>query len=534
MAKSEDENKHLSYGFVKFSNVASAQLAMHDLNGVILCGRPLKIGKALSRSNKKEDELEHRQAYATASVHVTFISHQVERIVTEESLRFLFGRFGQVVDAIICKSNVDQRQARQSGYGFIHFAGGVEGVEASFTAAQTLSDVMIDEVNYKCKISKDLENQLKVSTVPPVSQPAPFEMNQFFQAPVASSLSAQNPQERSSPRSFGAEPNRATAHRDTERGQMFVDQPAAPAARLSSPELSQPPTTNSLPLRFGERHGNNGSAFPPTLGAEYSPHVFSAFPSASTASRPLVGSFGEASRGGGGAAAAAAGQSADHYYHRLSRPPSSQNIPSRPPATQLSQMQLHMQQQYYAEAQFSSRQAFDFAVEPSFASAGQLVSSSSFSRGPQPPQMPQHFFQRGLSRASVQEKRLTHGLEQFSQSQMGSLSSFSLDVYDVGAPASSSTAGPSSGLASYNSFTSSLGSLSVGVDASAFPSVPLPSSSLPTPLPRHGAHPIQHSMSSFTLQQTSQQQGAKDALLAALDEDAFSNLPHSSHSSSAL
>jgi hypothetical protein len=197
-------------------------------------------------------------------------------------------------------------------------------------------------------------------------------------------------------------------------------------------------------------------------------------------------------------------------------------------------MQLHMQQQYYAEAQFSSRQAFDFAVEPSFASAGQLVSSSSFSRGPQPPQMPQHFFQRGLSRASVQEKRLTHGLEQFSQSQMGSLSSFSLDVYDVGAPASSSTAGPSSGLASYNSFTSSLGSLSVGVDASAFPSVPLPSSSLPTPLPRHGAHPIQHSMSSFTLQQTSQQQGAKDALLAALDEDAFSSLPHSSHSSSAL
>eukprot|EP01040_Poterioochromonas_malhamensis_P022694 gene22694-27656_t len=82
MAKSEDENKHLSYGFVKFSNVASAQLAMHDLNGVILCGRPLKIGKALSRSNKKEDELEHRQAYATASVHVTFISHQADtRIV---------------------------------------------------------------------------------------------------------------------------------------------------------------------------------------------------------------------------------------------------------------------------------------------------------------------------------------------------------------------------------------------------------------------------------------------------------------------
>lgn len=42
MAKSEDNNKHLSYGFVKFDNVASAQLAMGDLNGLILCGRPLK------------------------------------------------------------------------------------------------------------------------------------------------------------------------------------------------------------------------------------------------------------------------------------------------------------------------------------------------------------------------------------------------------------------------------------------------------------------------------------------------------------
>jgi RNA recognition motif-containing protein len=42
MAKSEDKTKHLSYGFVKFSNVASAQLAMIELDGKILCGRPLK------------------------------------------------------------------------------------------------------------------------------------------------------------------------------------------------------------------------------------------------------------------------------------------------------------------------------------------------------------------------------------------------------------------------------------------------------------------------------------------------------------
>jgi RNA recognition motif-containing protein len=42
MAKSEDKSKHLSYGFVKFASVASAQLATIELDGRILCGRPLK------------------------------------------------------------------------------------------------------------------------------------------------------------------------------------------------------------------------------------------------------------------------------------------------------------------------------------------------------------------------------------------------------------------------------------------------------------------------------------------------------------
>lgn len=78
MAKSEDKTKHLSYGFVKFANVASAQIAMHDLNNSIICGRPLRIGKAFSRSSKKLLGASNcPQEYNTASVHVTFLSHQV-------------------------------------------------------------------------------------------------------------------------------------------------------------------------------------------------------------------------------------------------------------------------------------------------------------------------------------------------------------------------------------------------------------------------------------------------------------------------
>eukprot|EP01040_Poterioochromonas_malhamensis_P005753 gene5753-6187_t len=166
MAKSEDKSKHLSYGFVKFASVASAQLAMLELDGKILCGRPLKIGKALSRSNRKVGgKGMSNQQYDTASVHVTFISNQTSSLINEESLRNLFSQFGEVVDAVICKSHVDQRTNRQSGYGFIHFPGTPEGLNASFRAAQALMDIMIDDVNYKCKISHQLEQQLiKTST----------------------------------------------------------------------------------------------------------------------------------------------------------------------------------------------------------------------------------------------------------------------------------------------------------------------------------------------------------------------------------
>lgn len=91
--------------------------------------------------------------------------------MNEESLRILFSQFGHVVDAVICKSNIDEAQGKQSGYGFIHFPGTPSGIDASFLAAGSLMDIMIDEVNYKCKISHHMERQLRdaVSPVPPVA-----------------------------------------------------------------------------------------------------------------------------------------------------------------------------------------------------------------------------------------------------------------------------------------------------------------------------------------------------------------------------
>jgi hypothetical protein len=44
----------------------------------------------------------------TAQIHVSFISKQVAGLITEETLRSLFGHYGTVVDVTIKKSRFDQ------------------------------------------------------------------------------------------------------------------------------------------------------------------------------------------------------------------------------------------------------------------------------------------------------------------------------------------------------------------------------------------------------------------------------------------
>ena len=41
--RSEETSRNLSYGFIKFSSAQAAKRAMTELNGVILCGRPLRF-----------------------------------------------------------------------------------------------------------------------------------------------------------------------------------------------------------------------------------------------------------------------------------------------------------------------------------------------------------------------------------------------------------------------------------------------------------------------------------------------------------
>lgn len=157
--RSEETSRNLSYGFIKFSSALSAKRAMTELNGVILCGRPLRIRWATYKSKvgskePKQDVLE------TSPVHVSFISYQIDKLVTEESLRELFSKYGVVVDASIKKSMIDTDVRRQSGYGFVHYSITGEGIHAAIRAASSLDDITVESVNYKCSLSHNLNKYL--------------------------------------------------------------------------------------------------------------------------------------------------------------------------------------------------------------------------------------------------------------------------------------------------------------------------------------------------------------------------------------
>jgi hypothetical protein len=96
----------------------------------------------------------------TAQIHVSFISKQTEALITEETLRSLFGRYGQVVDVSIKKSKFDQNMKVQNGYGFIHYPLTCDGIQSAITATRDVHQITVDRVVYDCTLSHLLESYL--------------------------------------------------------------------------------------------------------------------------------------------------------------------------------------------------------------------------------------------------------------------------------------------------------------------------------------------------------------------------------------
>lgn len=69
-----------------------------------------RLGWAQRNIGKKYQPRDPTENFKTAQIHVSFISKQVDALVSEATLRSLFGMYGAVLDVTIKKSQFDQVQ----------------------------------------------------------------------------------------------------------------------------------------------------------------------------------------------------------------------------------------------------------------------------------------------------------------------------------------------------------------------------------------------------------------------------------------
>lgn len=134
----------LMYGFVEFESSEKADQITADFNGQMFMGRNLRIfalgnytGPASSFPNNKPESF---------CVHVSFVTHNLHKLIDEEYLREVFNSFGDVFDVAI-RRYYRQRQ-RQYGYAFVDFL----SKQSAITAAESWQEKDHDGVCIKCTL----------------------------------------------------------------------------------------------------------------------------------------------------------------------------------------------------------------------------------------------------------------------------------------------------------------------------------------------------------------------------------------------
>lgn len=108
----DDTGESLGHGFVHYETPEAAQLAIEKVNGKLLVGRKVYVGKFL---NKREREAAGQVNKIFTNVYVKNIE---ENSCSEEKLRELFAEFGDITSVHVAVNEED----RPKGFAFINFA----------------------------------------------------------------------------------------------------------------------------------------------------------------------------------------------------------------------------------------------------------------------------------------------------------------------------------------------------------------------------------------------------------------------------
>lgn len=127
----DDDGFSKGYGFVHFENVESANKAIEKVNGMLLNGKKVYVGKFVSKA-EREQELGARAKLFT-NVYVKNFG----RSLNEEQFYNLFKKFGQITSCAIAK-NPD---GTSKGFGFVAYG----NVESAQKAVNEMNNFLIND-----------------------------------------------------------------------------------------------------------------------------------------------------------------------------------------------------------------------------------------------------------------------------------------------------------------------------------------------------------------------------------------------------
>lgn len=200
------------------------------------------------------------------SVYIAFNSTVPNLMINDESLRVLFGRFGELEDVSIKQSIVDSQSLCQRGYAFVCFESNEIGMQAALNAASQLTNCHIDGVHYRCELSNSLRTKLS----PSVSNSHPNTVNSnFIIAPknVPTNMNFTTPLGTMMPSTLNSSPqylSTGNSSMPSPQIPMLVPHPSPsnhticwPLMNTNSPCVSQLPSGAQLVPMFVQHQGNS-------------------------------------------------------------------------------------------------------------------------------------------------------------------------------------------------------------------------------------------------------------------------------------
>jgi len=129
----DEEGESRGYGFVHFESEESANNAIAKVNGMLLNGKKVYVGKFI---NKKERESQNGQK-SNLFTNI-YVKNLIEEMDTDEKLKKYFSKYGNVLSAKV----MTDESGKSKGFGFVNF-------EEPQEAEKAVEDLNGKEINKK-------------------------------------------------------------------------------------------------------------------------------------------------------------------------------------------------------------------------------------------------------------------------------------------------------------------------------------------------------------------------------------------------